>query len=296
MASPVTLEKVVTGSPIELVTRRAVAEPTCGAYRSLFKGQGTDFSELRAYEPGDDVRNIDWNVTARAGEPWVRVYEEERELTVYLVVDCSGSMAYGSHRGLKSDAITRVAANLVMSAQKGGDRVGLITFAGNVLSVDPPRKGRAHATRLLSRLIRTDVSEGGTDLRGALRKLLELRRRSAMVFVLSDFVAPPYDDMLRAAAARYDVVPVVIQDRAETELPADGLVRLRDAESGQTLIVDSSDPEVRRTWNAEAAAQHTRRRTLFRQLRLNTVETEVAEDALRAVSQLMLRRAAGRAA
>jgi len=282
------------GPPIELVTRRAVAEPTCGAYRSLFKGQGSDFSELRAYEPGDDVRNIDWNVTARSGEPWVRVYEEERELTVFLLVDVSGSMAYGSHQGLKSDSSTHLAATLVRSAQRAGDRVGLITFADRVLSVDPPRKGRAHATRLLEQLSRPVDAGAGTDLRGALHRLLELRRRSAMVFVLSDFAAAPFDDLLRAAAARYDVVPVVLRDRAEWALPADGLVRLRDAETGALVTIDSSDPAVRRAWQADADAAHARRAHLFRSLHLSPVELEVADDPVRALSNLMLRRAAGR--
>lgn len=294
MTDELTLRTLKSGGPIELVSRRAVAEPTCGAYRSLFKGQGTDFSELRAYEPGDDVRNIDWNVTARSGTPWVRVYEEERELTVILLVDLSRSMAYGSHRSLKSEASARLAANLVLSAQRGGDRVGLITFADRVLSVTPPRKGRAHATRLMSLLLEPVDPPGGTDLRGALRRLLELRRRSAMVFVLSDFVAPPFDDLLRAAAVRFDVVPVVLKDRAESELPAGGLVRLRDAETGAFVTVDSSAPAVRRSWHEEATAAHTRRAQLFRQLHLTSVEVEVADDAVRAVSGLMLRRAAGR--
>ncbi|MCC6333133.1 MAG: DUF58 domain-containing protein [Myxococcales bacterium] len=282
------------GPPIEFVTRRAVAEPTCGGYRSLFKGQGSDFSELRAYEPGDDVRHIDWNVTARSGEPWVRVYEEERELTVFLLVDVSGSMAYGSHQGLKSDSSARLAATLVRSAQRAGDRVGLITFADRVLSVDPPRKGRAHATRLLERLALPVDAGPGTDLRGALHRLLELRRRSAMVFVLSDFAAAPYDDLLRAAAARYDLVPVVLRDRAEWALPSDGLVRLRDAETGALVTIDSSDPAVRRAWQSAAVAEHARRAHLFRALHLSPLELEAADDAVRALSNLMLRRAAGR--
>ncbi len=281
-------------APIELVTRRAVSEPTCGQYRSLFKGQGTAYSELRAYQPGDDVRHIDWNVTARAGEPWVRVYEEERELVLFLLVDLSPSMAYGSHQGLKGEAITKIAANLVMSAQRTGDRVGLITFSDRVLSVDPPRKGKAHALRLISRLLTVPPTTGGTDLNGALKRLLELRRRNAMVFVLSDFAAPPYDDLLRAATSRFDVVPIVIGDRAELELPSDGLVRLRDAETGQTITVDSSDPFVRRAWNAEALRLRQLRTNLFKQLHLDCVEAEVADDANRAVSTLMQRRAAGR--
>jgi uncharacterized protein (DUF58 family) len=291
--TPATLMR---SSPIELVTRRAVSEPTSGHYRSLFKGQGTAYAELRAYQPGDDVRHIDWNVTARAGEPWVRVYEEERELVLFLLVDLSPSMAYGSHQGLKAEAITRVAASLVMSAQRTGDRVGLITFSDRVLSVDPPRKGRAHALRLLSRLVEQQESpqNGGTDLAGALQRLLELRRRNAMVFVLSDFAAPRYDDMLRAAAARFDVVPLVIADRAELELPSDGLVRLRDAETGETITVDSSDPFVRRSWSAEAQRLRRQRTDLFRQLRLDSVEAEVADDAARSISALMQRRAAGR--
>ena len=283
-------------SPIEIVTRRAVSEPTCGHYRSLFKGQGTAYSELRAYQPGDDVRHIDWNVTARAGEPWVRVYEEERELVLFLLVDLSPSMAYGSHQGLKGEAITRVAANLVMSAQRSGDRVGLLTFSDRVLSVDPPRKGKAHALRLMSRLLASQEPTGGTDLRGALKRLIELRRRNAMVFVLSDFAAPDYVDVLRVAAARFDVVPIVIGDRAEFELPSDGLVRLRDCETGESITVDSSDPFVRRSWSAEAQRLRNARNQLFRQLRLDSVEAEVADDAARAVSTLMLRRAAGRPA
>ena len=294
MPSDLSAQAGARAGTLELVTRRAVTEPTCGAYRSLFKGQGSAFSELRAYEPGDDVRNIDWNVTARSGEPWVRVYEEERELVVYLLVDLSGSMGYGSHRGLKSEAVLRVAASLVMSVLRGGDRVGLITFADRVLSVDPARKGKAHALRLMSRLLSGRPRPAGTDLHAALERLLQLRRRSAMVFVLSDFEAPPFDDVLRAAAARYDVVPVVVHDRAEVELPSDGLVRLRDAETGEAVTIDSSDPGVRRAWQERAGAARQRRVRLFRELRLSPVEAEVSQDAVRALAGLMQRRASGR--
>lgn len=296
MSHDQTIDQLLASRPIELITRRAVAEPACGAYRSLFKGQGTDFSELRAYQPGDDVRHIDWNVAARTGDPWVRVYEEERELTVYLLVDVSGSMAYGSHSGLKAEAIARLAANLVMSAQRAGDRVGMITFADRVVSSSPPRKGKAHAMRLLSQLVQPVRPGPGTNLRGALQRLLELRRRSAMVFLLSDFAAPSFEDLLRAAAARYDVVPIVLRDRAERELPSDGLVRLRDPETGADVTVDSSSRAVRLAWQAEASAANDRRARLFRQLRLASVDAEVADDAIRAVSNLMLRRAAGRSA
>ena len=288
------------GRRLELVSRRAVAEVSSGRYRSRFKGRGNVFSEVRAYSPGDEVRTIDWNVTARTGAPHVKVFEEERELVVWLVVDLSGSTAYGSRHHSKAEAACKVAACLAQAALSGGDRVGLLTFGEGRQVVVPPRKGRRQAVAIFEALAGAEGAAGAQTLAGALQHLLELRRRPALVFVLSDFDFDRTAAQLRALAAaarRFDLVPIVLRDRAELQLPrGGGPVLLEDAESGERLLLDTSSPAVRATFESQAQAERALQEALFRGLRLDAVWLDPEADGARALARLMRHRALGRRA
>lgn len=289
-------EAIRAGHQLEMVSRRAVAELTSGRYRSRFKGRGHSFSEVRAYVPGDEPRSIDWNVTARTGSPHVKVFEEERELVVWLVVDRSGSTAYGSQLRSKAEAACQVAACVAQAALTSGDRVGLITFGSGPQRVVPPRKGRQQAMALFEALTGAGSASGQAGLTDALRHLLELRRRSALVFVISDFDAPEADARtLTAAARRFEVLPVVITDPVELRLPrGGGSVLLEDAETGTRLVIDASDSRVRQAFERQSTALRLNQERLFRRLQADAVWVSPDDDGARALGRLMQRRSLGR--
>ncbi|HEX4382592.1 MAG TPA: DUF58 domain-containing protein [Myxococcales bacterium] len=289
-----------TGRKLELVSRRAVAEVSSGRYRSQFKGRGNVFSEVRAYAPGDEVRTIDWNVTARTGVPHVKVFEEERELAVWLVVDLSGSSAYGSRHHSKAEAAGKIAACVAQAALSGGDRVGLIAFGEGRHVVVPPRKGRQQSIAIFEALAGAGDAAGARTLAGALKHLLELRRRPALVFVISDF---DFDQsaadkrVLAAASRRFDLVPIVVRDSAEEQLPrGSGSVLLEDAETGERLLVDLSSARARATFAKHARGERALQEALFRGLRLDAIFLDPEADGARALALLMRRRALGRRA
>lgn len=244
---------------IELKTRGLSNQLFSGSYHSAFKGRGMSFSEVREYQFGDDVRNIDWNVTARFGDPYVKVFEEERELTVMLLVDVSGSTLFGTQRHpnvdaqFKSEVLTEICAVLSFSAINNNDKVGVIFFTDKVELFIPPKKGKNHILRIIRELIDFKPQSTGSDLTEALRYLTNMLKKRSIVFILSDFMhtgEKPYKDALSIAKRRHDVVGVHLYDDAEKELPNMGLVRVEDAESGQISWLDTANKKTRTAYKA----------------------------------------------
>jgi uncharacterized protein (DUF58 family) len=230
---------------IEIKTKGLSANIFSGEYHSAFKGRGMSFSEVRAYNYGDDVRNIDWNVTARTGAPFIKVFEEERELTVMLVIDMSGSSFFGTQSQFKNELITEICAVLAFSAINNNDKVGVIVFSDSIEKFIPPKKGRGHILLIIRELLNFEPSGKSTNIAGALQYLNSLIKKRSICFVLSDFMARGYDDALRIAAKRHDIIGIHIRDPKEEQLPPVGLFRAIDAETGERLWIDTSDPSVR---------------------------------------------------
>jgi len=262
---------------IELRTRGLVNSAFAGEYRSVFKGQGMEFAEVREYQPGDEVRAIDWNVTARMRRPFVRQYEEERELTVMLVVDLSGSERFGTHGRFKSELATELAAVLALAAVRNNDRVGLVLFSDRVEHVVRPRKGRRHALRLLRDLLVVRAEGNGTNIGAAADHLGRMLSQKAIVFMISDFADPALERPLKRLALRHDVVAVTVDDPGERALPDVGLARFVDPETGDTVEVDTSDPEVRRAYDATLASEREARQQLLRRLAIDEVPVHTDE-------------------
>jgi uncharacterized protein (DUF58 family) len=263
---------------LEISTRRVVSSVLSGQYHSVFKGRGMAFSEVRQYQPGDEVRTIDWNVTARMREPYVKVFTEERELTVVLLVDVSGSQAFGSRERSKAEIAAEVAAQIAFSAIANNDRVGLILFSDRIEKVVPPRKGRSHVLRLVADILTCAPKGRGTDLAAALTYLTHVVKRQSVVFLVSDFLVAGFEQPLRLAAKRHDLVPVVIADPAEDELPDAGLVLLEDPETLASAVVDTSDRRVRERFAAAMRRHRQERERAFRRLRLDSVELKAHEE------------------
>jgi uncharacterized protein (DUF58 family) len=263
---------------IEIATRRAVEDTLSGGYHSVFKGRGMAFSEVRAYEPGDEVRSIDWNVSARTGHLFVKRFVEERELTAMILVDLSASTDFGSRERTKAEVAAEIAALVAFSAIANGDRVGLLLFTDRVEKFVPPRKGRRHALRLVAEILRLRPQGRATDVGAALEHLRRGLRRRTIAFVLSDFQDDRFERALRVAARKHDVVPIRIADRLETELPAAGLAWIEDPESGAVTRVDLGDRAVRARFAEAAHADDERLRRLFARLQLDHVAVR-ADDA-----------------
>ena len=249
---------------IEIRTRRSVNDVFAGRYHSVFKGQGMEFQEVREYVPGDDIRSIDWNVTARTGAPFIKKFTEERELTVMLLVDVSASNRFGSTPQLKRDLAAEVAAVLAFSAIANHDRVGLILFSDKVEKHVPPAKGPTHVLRVVSEILAAKPTSPRTDLAPALEYLNHVVRRRSVAFLISDFIAPPCDRLLRVSARRHDLVGIVVGDKRESALPPVGFLDFEDAETRRRILVD---PPPAPTRHALLARQTARRETLLRRLR-----------------------------
>lgn len=287
---------------IEIHTARLANENLSGTYTSSFKGQGLAFREVRPYQPGDDVRAIDWNVSARMNETFVKVFVEEREMTVMLVVDLSPSERFGTQRAPKTRVASEVAALLAFSAIRNNDRVGAILSTSQVERLVPPKKGEKHVMRVVREILgfqskakRRRASEltlgAATDLKGALEALASVSRRRSVAFVISDFFAQNYERALAFVAAKHDVIPVVLVDPRDLHLPDVGLVTFEDLESGQSVLVDTSDPAVR-AHHARAMAQLARaRQQLFGKLGLDSVEIQTGGSFVKPLQDLFARRA-----
>ena len=233
---------------IEIKTRRLSDHIFGGEYHSTFKGRGMTFSEVRQYQFGDDVRNIDWNVTARYSEPFVKVFEEERELTMMLVVDISASGLFGTRNSFKKDIITEIAATLAFSATQNNDKIGLVLFTDIIELYIPPKKGRSHVLRIIRELLEFEPKSTRTDLSHALDYLTRVMKKKAIVFVLSDFIAEDYQRTLKITNGRHDVTGIRIYDKHEEEIPNLGVVRMQDEETGKHLLVDTTSKSVRNNY------------------------------------------------
>jgi len=230
---------------IEIKTRRLSDHIFGGEYHSTFKGRGMTFSEVRQYQYGDDVRNIDWNVTARYQEPYIKVFEEERELTMMLMVDVSGSELFGTDTQFKNEIITEIAATLAFSATQNNDKIGLILFSDEVELYIPPKKGRSHVLRIIRELIEFHPKSKQTNIAEALKFLSNVMKKKAIVFVLSDFISEDYKQTLKIVAGKHDVTGIRVYDKHEESIPNLGMVQMQDEESGELLLVNTAAKKVR---------------------------------------------------
>lgn len=263
---------------LQLRARRAVEDLLGGEYHSVFKGTGIAFEEVREYQPGDDIRSIDWNVTARMGQPFVKQYVEERELTVMLLVDLSASGQFGSVTRFKIEIATELCAVLALSAIRNNDKIGLILFTDRVERYIAPQKGRNRALRLIREMLVFEPQGRGTDLGRALEYLHKVCPRRSVTFLLSDFLASGYERQLRLVHQRHDLIPICIADPRELELPNLGLLMLRDLETGDHALVDSGSAAVRRAYRERREAAALARQRLFRALGLDTIDVNTRDS------------------
>lgn len=248
---------------IEIRARRLVDHLFQGQYHSVFRGQGLEFSEVREYQPGDDERIIDWNVTARMGSLYAKKYVEERELTVYLLVDASASQAFGTANHTKAEVAAEMGALLALAAVRNNDRVGLIMFTDRIERFVPPRRGTQHVLRIVRDLLYLSPQGRGTNVAAAVAFLNRAARRRSVAFLISDLLASDFEETLRVAARRHDIIAITVNDRRELVLPAAGLLELVDAETGESTWVDSGDPAVRQAYTASARRRLDGRRRLL---------------------------------
>lgn len=256
---------------IQIRTRHVVNDILAGQYESVFKGRGMEFKEVREYVPGDDVRMIDWNVTARTGHPHVKLLAEERELTVMLLVDASGSGRFGSVSRFKNELAAELCAVLAISAIKNNDKVGLIIFTDEIELYVPPSKGRTHVLRVIRDVLYFQPKRAGTDIPGALRFLNSVTTRRVVAFLVSDFMAQDYEVPLRIANRRHDVIAVAVADPREETLPDVGLVSARDAETGREVVVDTGDKAVRDAYAKAAQERAEKRARVFQRTRVDAI-------------------------
>ena len=276
---------------LEIKTRGLSNEIFAGKYHTAFKGRGMAFSEVREYRVGDDIRDIDWNVTARSRTPHIKVYEEERELTMMLIVDVSGSRMFGTSDKLKKNVITEIGALLAFSAIENNDKVGCIFFSDKVEKFIPPKKGRSHLLMIIRELIEFNPQDCKTDISEALRYLTNILKKRSTAFILSDFMDMEegrvrYEDALKIAAGKHDLVGIRVYDKRETVLPDVGIIELKDAESGSKVWADSSSRNVREAyaayWDRSSAAIDT----VLKKSRVDSVAIETGEDYVSALIKL----------
>lgn len=276
---------------LEITTRGLVNEVFSGEYHSVFKGRGMNFAEVREYQYGDDIRSIDWNVTARTGSPFVKVHEEERELTVMLVVDVSGSGEFGTRERMKGEIAVELCALLAFSAIKNNDKVGLIVFSDRIEKFVPPRKGRRHVLRVLRELLYLEPEGRGTDLAAALEYLTRVVHKRAVVFLVSDFLDTGYRRALAVAGRRHDVVAIRMCDPLEAGMPAIGYVELEDAETGEQLLVNTSDETFQRLLDKHLSETNAARERTFRSTRVDVIEVVTGKPYFDPLMQFFRRRA-----
>ncbi len=266
---------------IQIYTKRAVNDVLAGEYHSVFKGRGMEFDEVREYTPGDEIRTIDWNVTARTGQPYVKRYVEERELTVLFMVDLSASGTFGTREKLKNEVAAELCALLAFSAIKNNDKVGLIIFTDIIELYIPPGKGTSHVLRLIRDLLNFKPRQTRTDIAQALDYLGRITHRKAVVFLVSDFLAEGYERPLGIVARRHDLIAISITDPRERELPKVGLIELEDAETGETVVVDSGSSLVRRQYEAIARDRAERLAESFRSSGVGHIPVLTGRDYVR---------------
>jgi uncharacterized protein (DUF58 family) len=290
---------------VEIRSRKFVDESLVGAYHSVFKGQGMDFAEVREYQPGDDVRSIDWNVTAKTDRPFVKVYEEERELTIMLLVDVSASGDFGSNRETKRELAAELASVLAFSATRNNDKVGLILFSDTIEKVIMPKKGRAHVLRVIREILFFEPKQFGTDLPMSLRTLNRLIKRKAVCFLLSDFLTPesqewirPVPDakrgelqaMLTLTNKRHDLICIHLQDSREVELPNVGWIVLEDSENGKLIELNTSDPQLQALYGQQNQQRVLNMEAMFRRSGVDHFRIETGEPYINALRAFFKKR------
>lgn len=276
---------------IEITTNRLATDQLVGNYSSVFKGQGLAFREVRQYQPGDDVRTIDWNVSARMRETYVKVFVEEREMTVMLVVDLSASQGFGTHTMNKARLAAEVGALCAFSAIRNNDRVGLILSTDEVEKIVPPKKGQKHVMRVVREILGADPQRKGTDLGIALETLSRVAHRRSVAFLISDFFAQGHERALALAAARHDVIPLLLVDPRDETLPDVGLAAFEDFETGEALLLDTSSEEVRNHYAAQMRRQRQTSLQLFRKLGLDHCVIRTDRPYVRPLRDLFAQRA-----
>ncbi len=263
---------------IEIRTKSILNTILSGEYHSVFRGQGMEFSEVRSYVEGDDIRSIDWNVTARIGEPYVKKYMEERELTVMLVVDASASGNFASVNKFKNELAAELCAVLAFSALKNNDRVGLIMFTDQIETFVPPKKGKNHVLRVIRELLCFTPQHKGTNIGAALQFLNKVQKKKAVAFLVSDFLASGYEKPLQASARRHDVIALSLVDPSEKSLPSVGLVDLYDSEAGEYCLVDTSDKRVQQEFTRQYESRTASRSSLFKSNGVDEIHISTHED------------------
>jgi uncharacterized protein (DUF58 family) len=302
MLSPEIRKKIRS---IEIRTSRMVSDVLAGQYRSAFKGRGMEFEEVRPYLFGDDVRSIDWNVSARVGEPHVKVFREERELTVMLAVDLSGSLGFGTRGQLKRELVAEIAATIAFSAIRSNDRVGMLLFTDRIEEIVPPRKGTRHVLRIVRDLLAFEPTGRGTDIARALDELNASLSKRSVVCVVSDFLSDGdasgavrgssgWESALARLRRRHDVIPIVVEDARERELPDVGIVDLEDLETGETVAFDTSSRWVREGWREVADERAQARERLFRRAKAEPLVLETGVEFIERLRTYFLRRDRGR--
>ena len=256
---------------IEIRTKGLVNQVFSGEYHSVFKGRGMEFSEVREYQFGDDIRNIDWNVTARFGHPYIKVFEEERELTVMLLVDLSGSQVFGSNEKTKQQIATEISAILAFSALKNNDKVGLILFTDRIEKFVSPRKGRSHVLRIIRDILSSEPRGNKTDIKGALEYFNHTVKKRCIVFLISDFIDDGYERVLKIIGKKHDLVGIVLNDPRENVLPKAGFIKFRDAETGDVRYIDTNDRRVQTWFAVQNLKRMDQRKSLFIKSRLDSI-------------------------
>ena len=268
---------------IEITTRRVVNETLAGEYHSVFRGRGMTFEEVRPYQAGDDIRSIDWNVTARMNDAYVKVYAEERELTVMLLVDLSASQDFGSRDKSKGEMAAEIAALLAFSAITNNDRVGLILFTDRVERFVPPKKGRKHVMRLITEILNARPKGKRTDLNSGLEHLMKVAKRRCVAFLVSDFIADGYEHSLRIAGRRHDLVPIALRDPLEEAIPNAGIAIVEDPETGERRRVDFGSPRVRAHFEKLMQTRRDERKRMFRKHSIDFVELKAGEEYVKSL-------------
>jgi uncharacterized protein (DUF58 family) len=276
---------------IEIKTRGLSKNIFAGEYHSAFKGRGMTFSEVREYQYGDDIRSIDWNVTARFGHPYIKVFEEERELTVVLLIDVSGSREFGTVSQLKKEIFTEVAATLAFSTIQNNDKIGVIFFSDKIEKFIPPKKGRRHVLHIIRELIHFQPESNKTNIAGALRYFTNAIKKSSTAFIISDLMDTNFEKELTIASRKHDVVALQVFDIRETELPDSGLIKLKDAETGERIWVDTSDKRLRTSYKNSWGESQLALQKTFSKSGVDMVSMSTSDDYVKALMKLFKMRA-----
>ena len=276
---------------IEIFTNRLVNTIFAGEYESVFKGQGITFDEVREYQVGDEIRTIDWNVTARMGQAYIKQYVEERELVMMLVVDMSASTSFGSIAETKAEIAAEIAAVLAFSAIKNNDKVGLICFTDTVEHFVAPRKGKRHVLRVVRDILRFQPQQSGTNIETALTFVDQVLKPHSVVFLISDFKDTGYEKQLRLSSKRHSLIAIALQDRRERELPDVGIIELRDAETGETMVIDTRSGAARQSYREQIQRTEAERRQVFRASQVDAIHIRTDEPYVKPLIQFFRQRA-----